>query len=371
MWAMAKKKNLSFTSSLSLILFLLSFSLSVSQPLPSNNKQCNSSVSAIFVFGDSTVDPGNNNYVETLFRSDFPPYGRDFLQHRSTGRFTNGRLPTDFIASYLGLKEEIPPYLDKELSDEDLMTGVSFASAGSGYDPLTPTISKVIEMPKQLDYFRDYMKRIELKMGQKRTQDLITKSGVVISAGTNDFIVNYFSLPFQRQKYDVQQYQQFLLTKLQDLVKGLWELGVRKIAVVGLPPMGCLPIIITLYSPHGLQQRGCVDKFDSVAREYNLKLQKELGSMQMDFAKEGGKVAYVDIYQPLMDMIQRPSKFGFEKSTNGCCGTGLFEASFLCNPKSLACPDASKYVFFDSIHPTEKTYYLIFTSVRKTVDDWR
>lgn len=59
---------------------------------------------------------------------------------------------------------------------------------------------------------------------------------------------------------------------------------------------------------------------------------------------------------------------GFEVSTNGCCGTGLFEASFLCNPKSLACPDASKFVFFDSIHPTEKTYYFLFNSLRKTVD---
>lgn len=60
---------------------------------------------------------------------------------------------------------------------------------------------------------------------------------------------------------------------------------------------------------------------------------------------------------------------GFEESTNGCCGTGLFEASFLCNPKSLACPDASKFVFFDSIHPTEKTYYYVFKSLRKTIDD--
>jgi hypothetical protein len=41
----------------------------------------------------------------------------------------------------LGLKELVPPYLDPNLSDEELMTGVSFASAGSGFDPLTPTLS--------------------------------------------------------------------------------------------------------------------------------------------------------------------------------------------------------------------------------------
>ncbi|XP_022871008.1 GDSL esterase/lipase At5g45960-like, partial [Olea europaea var. sylvestris] len=101
----------------------------------------NNSISAIFVFGDSTVDSGNNNYLETPFKSNFPPYGMDFSNHIPTGRFTNGRLVTDFIASYIGIKEYVPPYLDPNLNLEELMTGVSFASASSGFDPLTPTLS--------------------------------------------------------------------------------------------------------------------------------------------------------------------------------------------------------------------------------------
>lgn len=45
-------------------------------------------------------------------------------------------------ASYIGLKKELlPPYLDPNLNIEELMTGVSFASAGSGFDPLTPSIT--------------------------------------------------------------------------------------------------------------------------------------------------------------------------------------------------------------------------------------
>jgi hypothetical protein len=31
----------------------------------------------------------------------------------------------------------MPAYLDPNLSTEELLTGVCFASAGSGYDPLT------------------------------------------------------------------------------------------------------------------------------------------------------------------------------------------------------------------------------------------
>ncbi|XXG90130.1 hypothetical protein AAC387_Pa12g1965 [Persea americana] len=329
-----------FTTSFSFTLFfffLLLFSILEAQAQdPKKLKPSNSSVSAIFVFGDSTVDPGNNNYLPTVFRSDFPPYGRDFLQHRPTGRFSNGRLVTDFVASYLGLKEEIPPYLDIELSEEDLMTGVSFASAGTGYDPLTPSISKVIPIPNQLDYFGEYLEMLQPRIGMKRTQDLIRRAAVVISAGTNDFLVNYFALPFQKQKYTVEQYQHFLLLKLADFLQ--------------------------------IQKRGCIDTYNTVASDYNYKLRSMLATLQMS-ARNGVRIAYADIYQPLIDMVERPAKFGFEESTNGCCGTGLFEASFLCNPKSLACPDASKFVFFDSIHPTEKTYYYVFKSLRKTIDD--
>lgn len=90
-----------FTTSFSFTLFfffLLLFSILEAQAQdPKKLIPSNYSVSAIFVFGDSTVDPGNNNYLPTVFRSDFPPYGRDFLQHRPTGRFSNGRLVTDFV----------------------------------------------------------------------------------------------------------------------------------------------------------------------------------------------------------------------------------------------------------------------------------
>ena len=59
----------------------------------------NNRISAFYVFGDSTVDAGNNNYIITAFKSNFPPYGRDFPNHVPTGRFTNGKLATDYIGN--------------------------------------------------------------------------------------------------------------------------------------------------------------------------------------------------------------------------------------------------------------------------------
>jgi len=54
-------------------------------------------VPALVVFGDSTVDAGNNNYLPTPVKSNFPPYGMNFEGGKPTGRFTDGLLATDIM----------------------------------------------------------------------------------------------------------------------------------------------------------------------------------------------------------------------------------------------------------------------------------
>lgn len=54
---------------------------------------------AFFVFGDSLVDSGNNNYLATTARADSPPYGIDYPTGRPTGRFSNGLNLPDVIST--------------------------------------------------------------------------------------------------------------------------------------------------------------------------------------------------------------------------------------------------------------------------------
>ncbi|CAA0817842.1 GDSL esterase/lipase [Striga hermonthica] len=327
----------------------------------------NSSVPALFVFGDSTVDSGNNNYIKTISKSNFPPYGKDFPGKIATGRFCNGRLVTDFIVSYAGIKEYVPPYLDPTLSLDELETGVCFASAGTGYDPLTAQISDgVITIQKQLKYFNEYKSKMEVYIGKEKTRSLINKAVFLISAGTNDFILNYFGPPIRSKTYTISSYQEFVLQLFQQFLQGLINMGARKIAVVGLPPFGCVPAVITLKSDHPLDRRGCIDSLSAVARDYNRLLVKKLTAVQTN----GVMIKYVDVYKPLDDMVTKPQQFGFEKVGCGCCGSGLIELSILCNKLSPVCSDASKYVFWDSVHPTEAAYYKIFESLLPVVNQF-
>jgi opacity protein-like surface antigen len=59
-------------------------------------------VPAIYVFGDSTADVGNNNYLTgaAVPRANFPHNGIDFPTSRPTGRFSNGYNGVDFLGTY-------------------------------------------------------------------------------------------------------------------------------------------------------------------------------------------------------------------------------------------------------------------------------
>jgi hypothetical protein len=103
-------------------------------------------VPALIVFGDSTVDTGNNNQIPTIAKSNFGPYGRDFLGGRPTGRFSNGRVASDFISEAFGLKPTLPAFLDPTYNISDFATGVCFASAGTGYDNATSDVLVSVNM---------------------------------------------------------------------------------------------------------------------------------------------------------------------------------------------------------------------------------
>lgn len=176
-------------------------------------------IPAILVFGDSGFDTGNNNYINALVKSNFRPYGIDFPGRIPTGRFSDGKLVPDMLASSLGIKETVPPFLQPNLSDQDMLTGVCFASAGAGLDDQTTALANAIPVSKQLEYFKDYIKRLEGIAGDQEAQRIIGEALVIINIGINDLVLS-FDLPSTRQlEFTISEYQDFLLKNLQKLLK--------------------------------------------------------------------------------------------------------------------------------------------------------
>ncbi|KAL7128734.1 hypothetical protein ABFS83_13G014100 [Erythranthe nasuta] len=314
-------------------------------------------VPAVIVFGDSSVDAGNNNQLSTMLKSNFRPYGRDFFGGRPTGRFSNGRIPPDFISEGFGLRPFVPAYLDPAYNISDFAGGVCFASAGTGFDNATSNVLNVIPLWKEVEYYKDYQTKLKSYVGDSKAKSIINEALYLISLGTNDFLENYYTIPSTRSKYTVDQFQDFLIGLVESFVKEIYGLGARKISLTGLPPMGCLPLerSTNFFNGNG---DGCMDGYNVVALHFNAKLSGLVEKMNKEM--KGIRVVFSNPYGVFMQIIKKPSSFGFEVASVACCASGMFEMGYLCdvlNP--FTCSDATKYVFWDSFHPTQKTSQII------------
>ncbi|KAL6011833.1 hypothetical protein ACLOJK_002299 [Asimina triloba] len=96
----------------------------------------NAAVPAIFVFGDSNFDVGNNNFLNgTKAKVDQPFNGIDFPGGVATGRFSNGYNTLDYLAMLMGFDmspEAFQSLVNTSSLQDQMSRGVNFASGGSG-----------------------------------------------------------------------------------------------------------------------------------------------------------------------------------------------------------------------------------------------
>ncbi|XP_076927204.1 GDSL esterase/lipase EXL3-like, partial [Bidens hawaiensis] len=263
-----------------------------------------------------------------------------------------------FSVSELGIKDVLPAYLDPSLDDKELPTGVSFASGGSGYDPQTPKIVSVLSFEEQLEQFKEYIEKLKGIVGEERTQFILANSLYLVVAGSDDLANTYFTIGLRRLQYDIPSYADLMVSSASNFIQDIYKLGARRIGVFGAPPIGCLPSQRTL---GGGGLRLCAEEYNQAAQIYNSKLQPELEYLNGTLAQS--RIVFVDIYNPLLDVIKNPFQYGLEVVDRGCCGTGNIEVSILCNRLLPTCPDDSKYLFWDSYHPTDKGYTILINQV--------
>ncbi|CAJ1976301.1 unnamed protein product [Sphenostylis stenocarpa] len=343
---------------------------------------------AFFVFGDSLVDSGNNDFLATTARADAPPYGIDFPTHQPTGRFSNGLNIPDIISEQLGLEPTLP-YLSPLLIGEKLLVGANFASAGIGI--LNDTgfqFLHIIHIYKQLKLFAHYQQRLSAHIGAEEAWKHVNQALVLITLGGNDFVNNYYLVPYsaRSRQFSLPDYVTYIISEYRLILKRLYDLGARRVLVTGTGPMGCVPAELALRSGNG----ECDVELQRAASLYN----PQLVEMVKGLNQEIGAHVFVAVnaYEMHMDFVNNPRAYGtftslllvgsdagwnkglvirvlnfwcvlgptgFVTSKIACCGQGPYNGVGLCTTISNLCPNRDLYAFWDPFHPSERANRII------------
>ncbi|CAA2971925.1 GDSL esterase lipase At4g28780-like [Olea europaea subsp. europaea] len=314
---------------------------------------------AFFVFGDSLVDSGNNNYLVTSARADSPPYGVDYPTHRPTGRFSNGYNIPDLISQKLGAESTLP-YLSPELTGEKLLVGANFASAGIGI--LNDTgiqFINIIRIHQQLEFFQEYQQRVSALIGEEQAQRFVNKALVLITLGGNDFVNNYFFMPVtaRRLQYNLEDFSRYLIVEYRKILMRLHELGARRVLVTGSGPLGCVPSQLATRSTNGQ----CAEEPQLASAIFNPLLIQMIKGLNQELGSHIFVAA--NAVQMQNNFIDNPQAFGFITANMACCGQGPNNGVGVCNPTSNLCPDREVYAFWDAFHPTEKANKIIVSTL--------
>nr|XP_043632296.1 GDSL esterase/lipase At5g33370-like [Erigeron canadensis] len=310
---------------------------------------------AFFVFGDSLVDSGNNNYLVTSARADSPPYGIDYPTHRPTGRFSNGLNLPDIISEQMGAEPTIP-YLNPQLRGQRLLVGANFASAGIGIlNDTGAQFVNIIRMPLQFEYFREYQQRVSALIGESQTKKLVKNALVLMTLGGNDFVNNYYLVPYsaRSRQYSIQNYVPFIISEYKKILMKLYNMGARRVLVTGTGPLGCAPAELAQHSRNG----ECAPELQRAAELYN----PQLSQMLNDLNSKIGSHVFIDVNSKQMhsDFISDPGAFGFVSSKIACCGQGPYNGLGLCTRLSNLCNNRDLYAFWDAFHPSERATRMI------------
>uniref|UniRef100_A0A0D9WU98 GDSL esterase/lipase n=1 Tax=Leersia perrieri TaxID=77586 RepID=A0A0D9WU98_9ORYZ len=321
-------------------------------------------VAAVYVLGDSTVDVGNNNYLQNAFKGNMPYYGIDYPGSIPTGRYSNGYNVADFIAMKLGFRESPPPYLSLVLLQEPddpnlqflavtaLTKGVNFASGGAG---ILDFINKgrTLQLSTQLRFMETTKAAMVAKVGAVAVAAHLAQSIFLLSIGNNDIISGLDTWLALHNRTaatppDVAAFYAELITTYSAAITHLHGIGARKFAVINVGLFGCAPSSRVRSNPVG----SCDGGLNRLAAGFN----DALATLLVNLAGKLPGFAYslADSYLLGEIAFTDPIASGYTSVDAACCGVGKLNAEGDCQVGAMLCPDRDRWVFWDSFHLSQK-----------------
>ncbi|KAL7615578.1 hypothetical protein Lser_V15G04106 [Lactuca serriola] len=298
-------------------------------------------VPCYFIFGDSSMDNGNNNHLVTTAKANYPPYGIDFPDG-STGRFSNGRNTADVVAQLLGFENFIPPFATTRR--EEIVRGVNYASGAAGIrDETAEHIGGRICMNQQLTNHAITILQLVDLIGNgslARVRQHLNKCIYTVAMGNNDYINNYFYPEYYQTSilYKPEQYAKILIKQYSKQLSKLYKYGARKFGIHGAGYIGCTPAMMKRFNTNI-----CVDAVNGAIIQFNTKLVTALGDLESKLS--GSKFIFIDPPQGYSS--------DFNVTDKPCCNISTTIGEGQCLPNEIPCGARKHYIFWDGFHTTE------------------
>lgn len=78
----------------------------------------------------------------------------------------------------------------------------------------------IIRMFRQFEYFQEYQNRVTALIGPQRTKQLVNGALILITVGGNDFVNNYFLVPYsaRSRQFSLPDYVKYVISEYRKLL---------------------------------------------------------------------------------------------------------------------------------------------------------
>ncbi|KAH7663446.1 GDSL lipase/esterase protein [Dioscorea alata] len=303
----------------------------------------------LFVFGDSFVDNGNLGKIGKLARSWTYPYGITF-PHHPTGRFSDGRVLSDFIASFMRIRSPIP-YKYRKFGFQLLRYGMNFAVGGTG---VFDTGDFQRNLTVQIDVFER-----QIKNGIFSRCDLDSSIALVAVSGNDYGTYQSSGHPFN----EISTFMNSLMSQLKVDLKRIHDLGVRKVVVTNLHPLGCTPMIarVSNYS-------SCNSTINLAVQQHNQKLDAIVKELLIE-TRSYDTFMSLDVHGAFWSILAQEK---FKNGLKPCCegNTNAINCGEV-DDKGVKlyklCSDPQDYFYWDSVHPTQAGWTAAYQALKPSL----
>ncbi|KAJ4971155.1 hypothetical protein NE237_004254 [Protea cynaroides] len=252
----------------------------------------------------------------------------------------------------MGIKSPIT-YKWRKTGSKSVRHGMNFAYGGTG---VFQTSVPAPNMTTQIHLFQRVVHHDRLY-----TQADLASSLALVSVAGNDY--GYYTSR-NGSAQGLLNFIPLVVNQLALNLKSIHDMGVKKIAVASLEPLGCLP-----YSTKTSSYKQCNGTQNMVVNFHNVLLQQAVAKLNNE--TKGSAFHILDVYDGFMSTIKKkgnnsgnilkPCCLGLSKGffCGSVDGKGVKQYSLCKNPDSA--------IYWDDVHPTQAGWRSVFSTLKASL----